>query len=275
MKKRILDIKVGDRHRKEMGDLSALAKSIKEIGLMQPVGITEDHVLIFGERRLRACRDILGWSEIEVRVIDMPHIVVGENAENEVRKDFTPSERVAIARAIANEIGNRQGQRMDRELVQDFAEVPKGQKTKEFASKRAGFGNRETYRQAEAVVDRAEPELVEAMDSGKVSVFAAHKAIRETPERQREIAKTGYTAQDAERDRVADVKRKLARQHPGVQVQSIIDATMELAYHPMTPDEFERLATGPGLERFRRAAIPAFAFLKALTEVGNDQKRTG
>jgi hypothetical protein len=40
-----------------------------------------------------------------------------EHDENECRKDFTPSERVAIARAIAERIGDRQGRRTDLPLV--------------------------------------------------------------------------------------------------------------------------------------------------------------
>jgi ParB family chromosome partitioning protein len=47
-----------------MGDLSALAASIAEVGLLQPIGVSADGELVFGERRLRACRDLLGWTEI-------------------------------------------------------------------------------------------------------------------------------------------------------------------------------------------------------------------
>lgn len=104
-------IKVGDRHRKDMGDLNALAASIKLVGLLQPIGVTPGGELVFGERRLRACRDILGWSEIPARIIKIDSIVAGEFHENEVRKDFTPSERVAIERSINAELERRQGAR--------------------------------------------------------------------------------------------------------------------------------------------------------------------
>jgi ParB-like chromosome segregation protein Spo0J len=50
---------VGNRYRKDFGDLTTLAETIDEHGLLQPIGITEDNVLIFGERRLRAVRDVL------------------------------------------------------------------------------------------------------------------------------------------------------------------------------------------------------------------------
>ncbi len=44
--------------------------------------------------------------------------VLAEHDENETQKSFTPSERVAIARAIEERIGKRQGQRTDLEPVQ-------------------------------------------------------------------------------------------------------------------------------------------------------------
>ena len=43
---------------------------------------------------------MLGWTCILARVVDIPSIIAGEYAENEIRKDFTPSERVALAEAI-------------------------------------------------------------------------------------------------------------------------------------------------------------------------------
>ncbi len=48
---------------------------------------------------------------IAVRIVRVSSILAGEYAENEIRKDFTPSERVAIGKASEAEIRNRQGQR--------------------------------------------------------------------------------------------------------------------------------------------------------------------
>lgn len=77
-------------------------------------------------------------------------IAAGEYAENVVRKDFTVTERLAIADAVRREIGNRQGQRT--ELVTEKSQVLSGRKTREVAAERAGFGSRETLRRAEKVV---------------------------------------------------------------------------------------------------------------------------
>ncbi|MBF0421079.1 MAG: ParB N-terminal domain-containing protein, partial [Magnetococcales bacterium] len=56
MKVDINAIKVYPRFRKDKGNLENLADSIKSIGLLQPIGITVDNVLVYGERRFLACR---------------------------------------------------------------------------------------------------------------------------------------------------------------------------------------------------------------------------
>lgn len=63
----ISEITIGERHRKDLGNLEELAASIDELGLLQPIGITKDKLLVFGERRLIACRDLLGWTMIPAR----------------------------------------------------------------------------------------------------------------------------------------------------------------------------------------------------------------
>jgi N6-adenosine-specific RNA methylase IME4 len=87
------------RHRHDMGDINGLAASIDEIGLLHAVVIRPDGMLIAGERRLRAVRQ-LGWSEVPVNVVDLDAVVKGEFAENSVRKDFAPSEMVRILRTM-------------------------------------------------------------------------------------------------------------------------------------------------------------------------------
>src|SRR5271166_1963273 len=94
-------ITVDARHRRDMGDLAQFASSIEEIGLLHPIVVNRCGVLIAGERRLRACSEVLGWAEVPVTVIDLKQILLGEFAENAERKDFLPSEIEAIRRAMA------------------------------------------------------------------------------------------------------------------------------------------------------------------------------
>ena len=75
-----------------------------------------------------------------------------------MRKDFTVSERVAIGKAIEEYLGNRHGQRPDKERVENLPHVKPGRKTRARAAEKAGFGNDATSRQAKKVGERAEPE---------------------------------------------------------------------------------------------------------------------
>jgi hypothetical protein len=198
-------IRIGLRHRKDMGDLEALAVSISTVGLLHPPVVTKEGVLVCGERRFRAMRDILGWKMIPVIVLEVSSIVEGEYAENEIRKNFTPSERVAIGRAIEAEIGKRQGQRTDKGLPVNCAEVEPGVETREVAAAKAGFDSASTYERAKRVVEKAVDEVVAQMDAGDLSISAAAVIAEQPPERQVEIARL------PEQERKAEV-RKLRRQ---------------------------------------------------------------
>ena len=191
------EIKIGDdRHRKHMGDLAELARSIDAIGLLQPIGVTPDRLLVFGERRLRAVRDVLNRDKIEARTIRIDSIAAGEHAENEIREDFRPSERVAIARTIKAEIEAEHGERRGRpkktpdgEIPQKIAELESGRETQAVAAERSGFGNKETFRQAEKVGDGGAAVLVRAMDAGEVSISDAASAAKLPKQQQIEAVR--------------------------------------------------------------------------------------
>ncbi len=180
-------IRIGERHRKDMGDLESLAASIAREGLLQPIGITDDFRLVFGHRRLLAVQGILKRPTIPARVVRVNSLLAAEHDENEFSKSFTTSERVAIGKALEAEIGKRQGQRTDLEPVEDLPQVPPGTKTREFAAEKAGFGNPRTYQQAKKVTEAGTPELVAAMDAGEISIDAAAVIAQEPPNAQREI----------------------------------------------------------------------------------------
>ena len=97
--RRIDAIRVGVRHRRDLGDLASLAKSIGEVGLLHPIVVCRDGRLIAGERRLEAFK-LLGRTEIPATVVDLEEVARGELAENADRKDFLPSEIDAICRAL-------------------------------------------------------------------------------------------------------------------------------------------------------------------------------
>lgn len=95
----ISSIAVGERYRKDLGDLKSLMMSIQDIGLLHPVVVNAELVLIAGARRLEACKQ-LGWTDIPVHILDLEDLLRAEHDENVVRKDFLPSEAVAIKKAL-------------------------------------------------------------------------------------------------------------------------------------------------------------------------------
>lgn len=99
----VAGIVVGERVRKDPGDLAALADSIGRLGLLHPVVIAPTGELLAGWRRLEAVK-LLGQTEVAVRiandVADLHDALEVESDENAMRKDFTPSEADAMRRAI-------------------------------------------------------------------------------------------------------------------------------------------------------------------------------
>jgi ParB family chromosome partitioning protein len=95
-KVRLAEIVVPARKRQlDEQKVQELAESIRDIGLLQPIGITEDKRLVFGWHRLEACKR-LGWEEIEVTIVD-PHDELrrelAEIDENLVRCELSVLER--------------------------------------------------------------------------------------------------------------------------------------------------------------------------------------
>lgn len=178
------------RFRRDFGDIPGLAHSIDEIGLLQPIGIDSGYRLVFGERRMRAFLH-LGRETIPARFVNLDSLLKGEFAENEFRKDFTVSERVEIGKALEAELREQADRRMKAGTTSPVENFPEGSRTRDLAAKAAGFGNGKTYEQAKAVIERGAPELVEAMDAGRVSVSAA-AAVAELPKtEQREVVHSG------------------------------------------------------------------------------------
>jgi ParB/RepB/Spo0J family partition protein len=97
--KPICEIRIGERHRRDLGDIESLAASIQSVGLLHPVVVRPDGDLIAGRRRLAAC-ERLGWPQVPVTVVELDEIVRGEFAENAFRQDFLPSEIDAIRRTL-------------------------------------------------------------------------------------------------------------------------------------------------------------------------------
>lgn len=189
---KISDIKIPDRVRKEFGDIHALAESIRGLGLLHPVVVNSDRVLVAGERRLKAVQ-LLGWDEVPVVVAESLGEIISlaqaERDENFCRKDFTPTEAVAMGERIwdlegakAKERQKDHGGTAPGKSKNTCGNLPQvNNKTRDLVGAAVGMSGK-TYEKAKAVVAAAksDPEknadLLELMDKdGKVD--RAYRAL--------------------------------------------------------------------------------------------------
>ncbi|GAA2974560.1 ParB family chromosome partitioning protein [Microbacterium terrae] len=115
LERSIDSIRVGARHRTDLGDVRSLADSIQKYGLLQPITVTPEGVLVCGARRLAALH-LLGLRKVNVWVragiSDRLTQVLAEKDENTLRKDLTPSEAATLytecKRLLAEDATHRQ-----------------------------------------------------------------------------------------------------------------------------------------------------------------------
>lgn len=183
-------IVIGERFRKDPQDIPSLADSIAEVGLLHPPVITPDKKLVCGYRRIRACEH-LGWTEVPVRVVDIKDRLRGEYDENALRRDFLPSEMVAITEAMRKELESQARRRRLANLNNvggvEGANCPDDQsgitgRTSDILAERAGV-SRKTLEKAREVVQAAQDDatfsdLVQKMDSKDRNVNAAWNELK-------------------------------------------------------------------------------------------------
>jgi hypothetical protein len=218
----IASISIGERVRKDMGDIAALSASISKHGLLHPPAVTSDGLLIAGHRRILACTS-LGMDTIPVRIIDVGDLLSAERDENEVRKAFTPSEAVAIARVIEDELKERANANKSEGAKARWAKE-KGQAmlvgesptsiknlSRSSASSAVGMCD-QRYRRAKEVVEAAEQDakafgdIVETMDATN-NVNGAYTELR----RRRDKAPARHA-----------VLKKMAHRDPNKEIQRAI-----------------------------------------------------
>lgn len=99
----VSSIPVGNRHRKDLGEIDVLAASIDRHGLLQPITVNLDGFLICGARRLTAIKK-LGWKTVRVWVrsgiSDRLGQLLAEQDENVLHKPLNQIEAAALYREL-------------------------------------------------------------------------------------------------------------------------------------------------------------------------------
>jgi ParB/RepB/Spo0J family partition protein len=96
-----------DQPRKTFRNVGELANNMKDVGLLQPITVRRKpgsdgrHILIYGERRLRAAQQ-LKWTHIPAMVkfgVKDTNLLVQQLTENSMREDLDPIEEARAIRA--------------------------------------------------------------------------------------------------------------------------------------------------------------------------------
>jgi ParB family chromosome partitioning protein len=103
LERSIDSIRIGSRHRTDLGDIDALAASIERQGLLQPITVTPDGTLVCGARRLAALRQ-LGVRKLNVWVrsgiSDRLTQLLAEQDDNALHQSLSPIEAATLYREV-------------------------------------------------------------------------------------------------------------------------------------------------------------------------------
>ena len=184
------DIIIGTRFRGDVGDITQLAESISDIGLLHPIVLDSDNRLIAGLRRIEAYKH-LGLASIPYHAVgnnkDSPECEIHENS---LRKSFGISEVVSIFNHVKESKKQKPEKEKDGVVTAETPGDAPGKngknngRTRDVVSAITGYSPRQVQKMSD-LVKRAgqKPEyckLLQDVESGKKSVNTAHKiAMRE------------------------------------------------------------------------------------------------
>ena len=208
----IRDIMIAERIRKDNGSLEALAEDIRRHGLLNPITVMEKaeggYVLIAGLRRLKAVEQ-LGQNGIRATIMspmEADEMLMLEISENEQRKEFTVSEKLAYAEKLTEIETEKARVRMGdharnnsagKEGVADRPHLESQGKARDIVAQKAGFTSATQMRRAQALSEKR-PDLMEQVDKGEKSIYGAFADM------QRETDKPAPKEKPAHKDALID-----------------------------------------------------------------------
>jgi site-specific DNA-methyltransferase (adenine-specific) len=156
-------------------ELSEMADSIKREGLLNPC-VRQGDTLLDGRNRIAACK----LAGVEPRFIeyvgdDVTGFIIGQNIH---RRHLDESQRAMVAARLAT---LKDGQRADLQGAQICAAKSQPEAAKMLNVSRRGVQN------ARQVIENGTPELVKAVDEGRLAVSEAVKVAKAEPETQRAV----------------------------------------------------------------------------------------
>jgi ParB family chromosome partitioning protein len=193
MKINISQIKINKGRRSvDLEKVKQLSESIQEIGLLNPVTITTNNVLIAGAHRIEAIK-LLGEKEIEINIIDVSGLKaeLAEIDENIVRNELhyiTRGEQLERRKVIYEELhpetrrGISQAAGMNKAIGRNVSAESAMTFTQDTAAK-TGVSSRVIHEEIQ-IAKNLKPEVKEAIIKSDISKTDALKIARLKPEQQ-------------------------------------------------------------------------------------------
>ena len=193
----INEIKVSSNRREALPeDVKALAESIADVGMMNPITVDLGNNLVAGLHRLEAAK-LLGWTEIECNVceLDELHAELAEIDENVVRtglSDLELSELLARRKKIYETLHPETRHGGDRKSEEIKSSICRDDSAKSFAedtAEKMGVSPRTVERSVQ-IAENLTPEAKEVLRTSerKITKQNLTKLSRLEPERQGEAA---------------------------------------------------------------------------------------
>lgn len=235
---KIDEIIVKDRIRKNAYvHIKDLMEDIQKNGLINPITINADKVLLAGFRRYTACK-ALKWTDIPVHMVSTEseeQDLKIEISENELREDFTMTERLDYARRLERIEAEKADQRMKAGKASPRQNSDKG-RTDETVAQKTGIGSRDTLRKAQKIEENKD--LIDAQDfadwdDGKLSTNKVYQQLKQKLSDAEDKADHMEDAYRAAMDNLDREKAKLKKEqeNPTV-IQKIIE---------VVPDDYDSI----------------------------------
>ena len=167
-----------------------LANSMSEIGLINPITVTQDRVLITGAHRLAAAK-LLGWTDIQATVSELDGLraELAEIDENLMRNELHYLDEGAAYKRrdeLLDEMGARPKAGDNQYTVGRVVVTPPLKTTEELAAEMGV--SKSTYKQAKQMAKDILPEVQDAIKAADLPKRDALKIARMNCTEQKEIA---------------------------------------------------------------------------------------
>jgi len=229
-------------------DLSDLELSLEQNGQLEPIVINSNNHIISGHRRYYSMRR-LGWKECEVRVRDYENEVIGLIEHNRHRVK-TVSDIHNEFRILEKEFKKRlgtQGTRTDLKNKNQFSTMVE-------ISKTIGVGTSK-LKQIKSIYNY-EPELLDKINKGDISV---HKAYQHIQEKYMKSKKDSFETKEQSKEKLV---KYLKKEKPSTEV--VLDALKST--YPYSLIDYSTLKQDSKGEKKRTELIDHMNFLKSLDE---------